>query len=242
MTSATRRLPRSARRARLFHSGVYLLTLPLLLTGWWLLLGGEGHPSPLARLFGSPDILIHRRLGWALAAVGLLPLLLGRRGLVGFARETLRLDRGDARWWARLPSAAFSGRFARHEGHFDPGQRVANVVLVLGLVAVTASGTGLTLLHGGPMFARLHQIHRWSTFAITPVIAGHLLVVSGLLPGYRGVWRAMHLGGRVSGATARRLWPAWTERAEVEERLRRSGVSRRPGRAVRGPSRRPAGT
>jgi formate dehydrogenase subunit gamma len=107
-------------------------------------------------------------------------------------------------------------------------------------MTVTASGIGLTLLHGGPVFARLHQIHCWSTFAITPVIAGHLLVVSGLLPGYRGVWRAMHLGGRASASTARRLWPAWTEHATTEPSPRVSG-SRRRERAAREPSRGPTG-
>jgi hypothetical protein len=45
-----------------------------------------------------------------------------------------------------------------------------------------------------------------------PVLAGHLLVAIGVLPGYRGVWRAMHLAGRVPVATARRIWPGWAER------------------------------
>jgi len=82
------------------------------------------------------------------------------------------------------------------------------------------------VLHGGPLFALLNRIHRWSTFAITPILAGHVLVAIGVLPGYRGVWRAMHLGGRVSEETARRLWPAWTERsvrdAEPQARRRRT--------------------
>src|SRR5574341_2297885 len=108
-------------------------------------------------------------------------------------RETARRDRGDAGWWRRLPAAVFTGRFARHEGHCDPGQRIANVLLVGGLVVLVASGAGLTLLHGGPTFARLDTIHRWSTYVVTAVVAGHLVVVSGVLPGYRGVWRAMHL-------------------------------------------------
>ena len=47
---------------------------------------------------------------------------------------------------------------------------------------------------------------------VTPVILGHLLVAFGVLPGYREVWRAMHLGGRVPEAVARRVWPGWTER------------------------------
>jgi cytochrome b subunit of formate dehydrogenase len=97
--------------------------------------------------------------------------------------------------------------------HFDPGQRVANVVMVGSLLMLTATGIGMTALHGGPLFALLSRIHRWTTFAITPVLAGHVLVAVGVLPGYRGVWRAMHLGGRVSEEIARRLRPAWAERS-----------------------------
>jgi formate dehydrogenase subunit gamma len=33
-----------------------------------------------------------------------------------------------------------------------------------------------------------------------------------VLPGYRGVWRAMHLGGHLAEPVARRLWPGWVER------------------------------
>ncbi len=33
------------------------------------------------------------------------------------ARETFRRDRGDARWWARWPFGALTGRFARRRGH-----------------------------------------------------------------------------------------------------------------------------
>ena len=114
---------------------------------------------------------------------------------------------------AKIARAILTGRFARHEGHFDPGQRVANVLMVGGLLVLTATGIGMTVLHGGPLFAWLGMIHRWTTFVVTPVIAGHLLVAIGVLPGYRGVWQAMHLGGRVREETARRLWPAWTERS-----------------------------
>jgi len=32
-----------------------------------------------------------------------------------------------------------------------------------------------------------------------------------VLPGYRGTWRSMHLGGRLDPAVARRIWPAWFE-------------------------------
>jgi formate dehydrogenase subunit gamma len=68
------------------------------------------------------------------------------------------------------------------------------------------------LLHGGPAFVRLVRIHRWSTYLLTPVPLGHILIASGVLPGYRGVWRSMHFGGRLDRDVARRIWPAWLAR------------------------------
>jgi formate dehydrogenase subunit gamma len=62
------------------------------------------------------------------------------------------------------------------------------------------------------VFAWLAKIHLWTAVIVTPVILGHVLVAIGVLPGYRGVWRSMHLGGRVPEETARRVWPGWTER------------------------------
>lgn len=224
MATATRRLQRTSRGARLLHAGGYLTTLALLLTGWWLWARGEGRPSPLAEVFGAPDTRVHVWFGWGLAVVLVLPLIVWWKAVIAFVHETFRFDRGDGRWWARWPSAVLTRRFARHEGHFDPGQRLANVVMVGGLLVLTATGIGMTTLHGGPMFAVLSRIHRWTTFLVTPVLAGHVLVSVGVLPGYRGVWRAMHLGGRVSEETARRLWPAWTERS-IGASERRHGVS-----------------
>ena len=50
------RYPRSARR---LHAAVYIVTLLLLTTGWLLLIGREGEPSPLAALTGVPDVTLH---------------------------------------------------------------------------------------------------------------------------------------------------------------------------------------
>jgi formate dehydrogenase subunit gamma len=203
---------RNNRRTRWFHAAVYVIVFALLATGWWLLSGREGDPSPLARLTGVPDTLLHKDAGWALLAVTLAGVLLGWRGVRTFVTETVRLRRGDLTWFATWPRAVLTGRFARHDGHFDPGQRVLNVCLVVTLLALIVSGTGLALLHGGPVFAVLHRVHTWATYALTPLIAGHVLVAGGLLPGYRGVWRSMHLGGRLDPRVARRLWPAWSQR------------------------------
>lgn len=205
-------LIRHPRRVRWFHAAIYLTTIPLLWTGWWLLAGEEGHPSFLARTFHVADIRVHVWAGRVLALLTLGALVLGARGVRTFVRETFRRDPGDLRWWIRWPRAVLTGRFARHEGTFDPGQRVANVLIVGGLVVLTATGIALTMLHGGPVFAWLAKIHLWTAVIVTPVILGHLLVAVGVLPGYRGVWRSMHLGGRVPEETARRVWPGWAER------------------------------
>ncbi len=203
------RYPRSARR---YHTAVYVVTLLLLATGWWLLGGHEGDPSPIARLLGVPDARLHTWLGLVLVAVALVPLPFAARGVRGFVRETLRADPPDRHWFVRLPAAILTGRFAHHDGHFDPGQRIANVAIVGLLGTLVATGVVLVVVHGGPLFAVASTLHRLATIAFTVVIAGHIVVALGILPGYRGVWRSMHLGGRLSLDTARRLWPGWTER------------------------------
>ncbi len=213
-----RRVERYPRSARWFHAGVYAGVLLLLATGWWLLLGHEGRPSLLARLSGLPDTTLHKDVGWALTGLVAAGLLLGARGVRTFAAESLRFRRGDARWFLSWPAAAVTGRFARHGGRFDPGQRVANILLTAGLLVLIGSGVGLVTLHGGPVFAVLARVHKWATYVCTVLIAGHVVVASGILPGYRGVWRSMHLGGRLDERVAGRLWPAWLEGARREGR------------------------
>ncbi|MGH2418003.1 MAG: cytochrome b/b6 domain-containing protein [Candidatus Limnocylindria bacterium] len=179
-----------------------------------LLAGGEGQPSPLALLTGVPDVTLHVWLGWGLLVLALLPVVLARRAVAGFVRETFRRDGGDLRWLLRWPASALTGRFPRHEGHFDPGQRIANVAIVGLLAVLVVTGVALVFIHVGPLFAVLGVIHRLSTIAFTVVIVGHIVIATGILPGYRGAWRSMHLGGRLHLDTARRLWPGWTERKD----------------------------
>lgn len=206
------RIERYSRPARWFHAAIYVVVLILLGTGWWLLAGQEGNPSPLSRVTGTPDTSLHKIAGWALVALIGLGLLAGGRGVVSFVAESVRFRRSDGRWFTRWPAAVFTGRFAPHDGHFDPGQRVLNLALVAGLAALTGSGVGMVLLHGGSVYAALFTVHRWATYVVTVLIIGHVGIAAGILPGYRGVWRSMHLGGKLDQRVAARLWPGWTTR------------------------------
>ncbi len=136
MTTTKTAVERNNRRTRWYHAGVYLTVLVLLFTGWWLTLGQEGAPSPLAELFDTPDTDLHTTIGWVFVGVAALGLMLGRRAAWSLASDSVRFRRSELRWFARWPAAVFTGRFGRHEGHFDPGQRIANVVMIVLLAGV----------------------------------------------------------------------------------------------------------
>jgi formate dehydrogenase subunit gamma len=210
---ATERVRRHSARARWLHAGVYATTLVLLATGWWLTLGQEGRPSPLSAATGWSDAEIHTAAGWALAAVAVVGAVIGRHGLRALVADSFRFAKSDAAWFRRWPAAVFTGRFAHHEGRYDPGQRIANLAILVLLALLIASGVGLAVVSGGPVFVWCVVIHRWSTYLITPLLLGHIVIASGVLPGYRGVWRSMHLGGRLKRSDAERVWPGWTRRS-----------------------------
>jgi cytochrome b subunit of formate dehydrogenase len=205
---------RYRRWVRWLHVGVYVTVLVLLATGLWLLLGREGDPSPLSRVAGMPDTQLHVWVGWAFTGLVLGGIIVGVRGAWKFATESLRYDQGDLAWFRSWPRAVLTGRFTTHQGHFDPGQRLANLAMAAALVTVAASGIAMALLHGGPAFVWLVPLHQWSTYLLVPLVVGHVVIASGVLPGYRGVWRSMHLGGRLDVSVARRIWPAWLDRHE----------------------------
>jgi formate dehydrogenase subunit gamma len=222
------------RATRLFHMAVYLVSFLLLGTGWWIRTGHEGQPSVAARLFDTPDTEVHRQAGWVLTVLLGLGLTLGVRAAYRFVRETARVNRGDVRWFLRWPVGALTGRFAGHRGRFDPGQRVANVGFVVAFAALIVSGIGLTTVKGGPSFVWYLRVHRVATYGLTVLVVVHLVMALGLLPGYRGVWRGMHFGGRTPMATVRRLWPATVPPEETQGALDRT---REPVTRGAGPAR-----
>ncbi|MGW0228014.1 cytochrome b/b6 domain-containing protein [Actinopolymorpha singaporensis] len=215
------------RKTRWFHAVSYTILVVLFGTGWWLTLGNEGRPSILARVSGVPDTRIHTLTGWVSAAAAVVGLLAGRRALRTFLAESVRTDPGDLEWFRRWPVAVLTGRFPHHRGHFDPGQRLFNLAIAGCLLVVIVSGVGLAWLSGGSLFTILVRVHRWGTYVGTALILGHVTIASGILPGYRGAWKSMHLGGRLPVQVARRLWPSWTSSSL---RGNQSGEGRRSAR------------
>jgi cytochrome b subunit of formate dehydrogenase len=213
-------LVRNGRRARWLHTLVYLSTLFLVYSGIAVLL--EGHPG-LSRPLGGhvPTATSHRLVGYGLLIVAALVALVWWRAAGRFVASSVRFSRLDLRWLAGYPRMALApgrSRPAPHRGHFDPGQRVFNVLVVLTFLVLGVTG----IIMGMPerflpsVFGWSLRIHKLATWVLIGLVAGHLLLASGLLPGYRGVWRAMHLGGRVPAATARRLWPHWSAVSQGE--------------------------
>jgi cytochrome b subunit of formate dehydrogenase len=230
VTDRPRAFVRNGRRARWLHTLVYLSTLFLAYTGIAVLL--EGHPG-LSRPLGGhvPTATSHRLVGYGLLVVAALVALVWWRAAGRFVANSVRFSRLDLGWLAGYPRMALApgpSQPAPHRGHFDPGQRVFNLLLVLTFLVLGVTGIvmGMPERFLPSVFGWSLRIHKVATWVLLGLVAGHLLLASGLLPGYRGVWRAMHLGGRVPAATARRLWPLWS--TAPQRRVARNAGGARP--------------
>lgn len=209
-------IERYNRRTRLFHAAIYIGVLIELVSGWWFILG-DYRPSFVADLTGIGDQEVHEYLGLLLILVAIVGCGLGWRAVRTFTAESLRFRSSDVRWFRRWPRAIRTGRFEYHDGHFDPGQRIANIVMTLTLTALLLTGVGALYLPRSLAVASF-DLHRWAAFLITPVLLGHIIVAAGILPGYQGAWRSMHLGGHLPTDVARRIWPEWLERERRSNR------------------------
>ncbi len=208
------RVQRNGRRTRWLHALVYLTTVFLAYSGIAVL--EEGRPG-LASVLGGhvPAATWHRWVGYGLLVVAVLVVMVWWRAAGRFLSDSVEFRRSDVSWFAGYPRMALAPRrpapAPHHYGHFDPGQRIFNILLLLALIVL--GGTGVIL--GMPerfvpaVFGWSLRVHKLTTWVLIGLVVGHLLLASGALPGYRGVWRAMHRDGRVPAATARRLWPHW---------------------------------
>jgi cytochrome b subunit of formate dehydrogenase len=193
---------------------------------------GEGRPALEAILGGHVAAAHwHRWIGFGFIGAALLVAAV-RPGASGrFVSDSVRFARGDLRWFASYPMFVLRpGRHrpAPHRGHFDPGQRLMNCVIVLSFLVLSVTGVVMSFpqLVVPEAFAWSLRLHRVATWALAAGVTGHVVVASGILPGYRGVWRAMHGDGRVPARLARILWPRWADRQEASDlSAERSGGS-----------------
>lgn len=211
----TKRILRNRPAARRVHTGTYLVTLVLLVSGVSLL--GEGIPS-LEALFGGHVAAAHshRWIGFGLIVGAGIVLLLRPGTSLRFLGESSRFRMADLRWFASYPAYLLGParhRPARHEGDFDPGQRLFNLLVVGSLVALSTTGVLMSFPQAfvPTVFAWSVRVHRGATWALAAGVGGHVIVASGVLSAYRGVWRAMHRDGRVDRRLAETLWPRWVE-------------------------------
>lgn len=201
--------------ARRLHAALYLLTFVLLFSGVALL--GEGIRSLEGVLGGHVAAARrHRVLGYVLLAGAGLVLLLRPRACARFLVESVRFRRAELRWFGSYPAFLLHpsrNHPGRHEGHFDPGQRLFNLLVLVSIVALSATGVLMSFPRTfvPAVFAWSLRVHRLATWALAAGVAGHVVVASGILPAYRGTWRAMHGRGRVPRELAERLWPRWVE-------------------------------
>jgi len=205
---------------------VYLTTAFLLVSGVAVI--EEGVPGRLERLLGGHVTAArwHRWIGFALMGAAVLSIVLRPAAARRFLADSVRFRRNDLRWFARYPRFLLRpGRHtpAPHEGHFDPGQRVMNCVVMLSLAVLAVSGVILSFAHlvTPEAFAWSLRAHRLATWVLAAAVTGHVLVASGALPGYRGVWRAMHGDGRVPARLAGLLWPRWAREEATRTAERR---------------------
>jgi len=212
------RLLRNAPPARRLHAGIYLTTAFLLYSG--VAVAGEGRPALENAIGGHVAAAVsHRWVGYALIGTGLAVLALRSRAARRFLLESVRFRPADLLWFTTYPLFLLRPSRhapARHEGHFDPGQRVLNCVILLSFTILAVTGIVMSFPEAvtPAAFGWSLRIHKAATWVLAGSVGGHVLVASGILPAYRGVWRAMHGGGRVPAGLARRLWPRWAEDRE----------------------------
>ncbi len=201
--------------ARRLHAVLYVLTFLLLFSG--VALFGQGI-RPLEGVLGGHVAAAgrHRLAGYVLLAGGGLLLVLRPRASARFLLESIRFRRAELGWFGSYPAFLLHpsrNQPARHEGHFDPGQRLFNLLVLVSLAALSATGVLMSFPSAfvPQVFAWSLRVHLVATWALTAGVAGHVVVASGVLSAYRGTWRAMHGNGRVPRNLAERLWPGWSE-------------------------------
>lgn len=202
------------------HAVVGALVLGLTATGLGLL---GVLPTPLLYLLGGHEAALvwHRLLGLTLTPLLVaLPVVAPRAGR-RFVADATRFCRADLPWVVGFAAHLVRpGRHVvpRHEGRFDPVQRLVFALMLVALGALVVSGAALLVLPGTSItvIAACVQVHETAGWMLVGLVGMHVLAGSGVLPTHRRVGRAM-VDGHVRAVVASRLWPAWAYRQSAPE-------------------------
>lgn len=137
------------------------------------------------------------------------------RGTVHFLSEYTRWSLNDLVWLIKfLPSLIRPDRVRLPviKTKINPGERlvgqtmlaICSVLFLSGLVRMIGEQVPRGVVN------RAEVVHQAAALLLYFVGAMHMTVGSGILPAYRGVWRAMFGDGSIEISLGRRHWPFWT--------------------------------
>ncbi|MEX0834274.1 MAG: cytochrome b/b6 domain-containing protein [Actinomycetota bacterium] len=205
------------------HATLYLTTGFLFLSGVAVFAEGQHW---IAAVFGGHvgAAVSHRWVGFLLIAAAGVIVVANPRSARRFLRDSFHFRRSDVWWFRSYPGFVLHptrNTLPNHNNHFDPGQRVFNIVVVISLLVLAVTGLFMAFPQqfAPGVYAFNIRLHQIATVVLLLSVIGHLVVATGLLPAYRGVWRAMHGNGEVPVRLAEILWPGWTDRKAPERRF-----------------------
>jgi cytochrome b subunit of formate dehydrogenase len=207
-------IPRHAFPARVFHN-LHLVLYAILL------FSGLQYYLPLARGAGFLwfPVYVHRAAGLALVAMPWPYLLMHRRRVLVFLNHYISWRKTDLLWLWRFPAYFLFPakiRLPETKDKINAGQKLVGGLLIAVTALMGISGLlrlAATLLPP-VILLRAQLLHQIALLPLIALLAGHILVGSGIHPRYRGVWRSMFGGGKLTRQLAREHWPVWLSRVE----------------------------
>lgn len=206
---------RHGRPAIATHAMVGLLTVAVAVTGLALL---GAVPRGLLHVVGGHDAAAtwHRRLSLTLIFALVATAVVAPRASWQFLHDVTRWRRADVGWpgaFARHARHPDRHPAPRHDGRFDPVQRLVFTLMTVMFVVLVVTGVALLVLPRSAtgLLAGCVRVHKTTGWLFVALVGAHILAGSGVLPTHRRVGWAM-VTGRVPIRVARLLWPAWTAR------------------------------
>ncbi len=220
--AAGARIARHGALARVLHALNATIVLLLLFSGLAL---GDRLPEAWVDALGGHEAFsdLHEWLGLAFVVASALLIGALSRHSAALVRRLAEWRRGDLGWplaFARHLLRSQRTDAPRHSGYFDPLERLVLIIVLATLVLAGLSGVYLYWSPDAPRWAFVVFIrsHIYAGWVLLGALGLHIFAGLGVLPTHRGILGVMFGDGSLPQATARRLWPGWTERKLGETR------------------------